>query len=1852
MKKVLTLCLITLLWSCGETEITRIVVDPGFSSYVSGFTSGIISSQSTIKVILIEPFEGAEDGTEIDKELFEFEPAIEGKAFWVDDQTIEFRPASKLPSGENFVGTFYLKELMQVPDEFEEMRFGFMVIKQNLFVAFEGLRSVDMNDFSKQELFGSLRTSDGADPIDIQACLVAEQSGKKLPIEWTHAEDGHAHAFTVKGVVRGEKASELALKWDGEPIGANVSDDLDVRIPPLGEFSLVQVNTLRAPSLHFSLQFSDPVDPNQDLTGLIHLNSGKDLRFSVDNNEIKAYPTEQLSSHETIVIEESVVNVKGSSLIESYFRAVEFNLEHPAVELLGDGVIMPSTGGSSFPFRAINLKAVNLRVIQIFEQNVPQFLQVNHLSGSREITRVGRMVADEQIDLVSDEGLDYGVWNNFSIDLSKIIQPQPGAIYRVTLSFSRHQSLYPCSETEADNAQPLRSKELNFDDGGNDYYSDYDYDYEYYYEYDYDYSERDNPCSPSFYMYNRRSISANLFSSDMGMIAKESSNDEYDVVITDLKSTDPMSGISVEAYNYQNRKIGEGRTSGDGVAHIISKGKPYLIVAKDANQRGYLRVDNGSALSVSLYEVGGQRIKMGVKGFLYGERGVWRPGDTIFLSFMLEDKQNALPKTHPVVLEFYDPLGRLYDRKVQTKGVEGLYTFKLKTVPEDITGNWMAKAIVGNSEFTKTLKIETIKPNRLKIDFDFDDVIGSSEDLEAELTAQWLYGSPGGGLKARVELEVENMKTQFKGFDGYQFDDRSRQFFDSDPIVSEQTTNSAGNARLTFDWEKPREAPGMLKMKFSTKVFEQGGDYSQDFVSTKYSPYSSYVGVKMPAGTNWITALNSEEEHAIAIAAVDENGKSISRKVTVELYKINWNWWWESNGESEIHRYIRRESSKLVKSEEFEVKNGRGVYDLSFPNKDYGKYLLRVVDEASGHSAAQDFFVEYPGWWNNTDEGTDAAAMLSLETKKPSYDVGEKIDVTVPSGGVGRIYVTVEKGDKILDQFWVKAESNHTSFSIDATKEMAPNVYVNAMLIQPHAQDENSLPIRMYGVIPVSINDASTRIQPVITAPAALQPEQKFQVKVSEKDGRAMAYTLAVVDEGLLGLTRFKTPEAWNSFYSKEALGVRTWDMYKYVMSAQTGKMASLLAIGGDEGLVYKEEEKANRFKPVVQFIGPFYLKKGETLSHNLKLPNYIGAVRVMVVAGYEGAYGSAEKEIQVKQPLMVLSTLPRVLGPSERITIPVNVIAMDDKIKQVNVKVTTNELLQLLGSTQQSVTFSKQGDKTVFFEFEVARQLGVAKFKVELSSGKETAFEEVELMVRPPNPAITTTESVTLEPDQNWSFDYKAFGITGTNKASLVVSSIPDLDLDRQLTYLIRYPHGCIEQTTSSVFPQLSLASLVELTPEQKTAIQSNISAGLARLRLFQLSDGGLTYWPGRATEASEWGTNYAGHFMVEAKQKGYELPAGLYDQWLKFQKNTAANWVRSRDERYGRYNSDITQAYRLFTLALANAADVGAMNRLRTDERLSLTGSWRLAAAYALIGREDVAKELANKTMEVETYREMSGSYGSRLRDMAMILETLTYLNDYERGRGLLTDMCAMLNTGWHSTQSRAYAMLAISKFIGGGDAPLSYAFTAQVNGSSKSFNSNLPVNKFDIDAKNIKAGSVAVANKSRQILFVSLVQTGMPVEANDVSVRDELKMTVSYRDLQNKSIDVSSLQQGQDFKATVTITHPGLRSNYEEIALTQIFPSGWQIVNSRLNDDGTSLDAPTIEFQDIRDDRVYSYFDLNRGKSITIEVLLNATFAGRFYKPAIFCAPMYDESIKALEPGRWVEVIADKNDQATVN
>jgi hypothetical protein len=321
--------------------------------------------------------------------------------------------------------------------------------------------------------------------------------------------------------------------------------------------------------------------------------------------------------------------------------------------------------------------------------------------------------------LNATKAIDYGNWNTFSIDLSSLINAEPGAIYRVELSFRKKHSLYPCENT-ADELEEIDLEDerdaLSYDQPSDYYYYDDDY---YYYDDDYSWDERDNPCSKSYYSRNNRKVAKNVFASDLGIIAKGGNGKTLTVAVTDIKTTQPLANVSIEIYNYQHQLMKKATTNSDGLVDIDLNKKPFLLVAKQGKQVGYLRLDDGSALSVSMFDVGGAAIKKGVKGYIYGERGVWRPGDSLFVAFILEDKLGVLPINHPVVMELYTPENQLYSRKIKTTGENGFYDFRTKTDDDAPTGNWLAKIKVGGSSFTKTLKIETIKPNRLKINLDF-----------------------------------------------------------------------------------------------------------------------------------------------------------------------------------------------------------------------------------------------------------------------------------------------------------------------------------------------------------------------------------------------------------------------------------------------------------------------------------------------------------------------------------------------------------------------------------------------------------------------------------------------------------------------------------------------------------------------------------------------------------------------------------------------------------------------------------------------------------------------------------------------------------------------------------------------------------------------------------------------------------------------------------------------------------------------------------------------------------------------------------------------------------------------------
>lgn len=1827
-------------------------IDPGFTQYVAAYTSGLLSSESAIRVRLLTDFASENMiGQPVSDKLFKFSPSIDGQAYWEDSKTIVFKPKEKLPSGQKYSAKFYLGKIMEVPDKLEVFQFNFHTIAQSFSVFVDRIKPHNKYDLSKQKVIGHVLTADVVDNQQLEKILAAKYQGKSLKINWFHEADRKMHRFEIDSVKRDEKSRDLELSWDGKPISVKLSGDKKVNIPSINDFVLLSAKVTYNPEQCIVLQFSDPLMEKIDLKGLITLSNYSSLTYTIDDNEVRVFQSSRQTGSMEVTIQSDIRNINDKRLYKTYKESVTFDEVLPATRLIGKGVILPNSNGLIFPFEAVNLKAVDVKIFKVYEDNVTQFLQVNEIAGERELARVGKTVLKKTIPLISPTVSDYGVWNRFYLDLADLIKTEPGAIYQITLGFKRQHSLYHCPDSEKKEDDDLVSIDTELDDDDNysgyNYYDDYYYDDYYYgdYYYSYNWRDRDNPCTDSYYGKNHE-VKRNILASDLGLIAKRGNNGNMVFVVTDLISAQPIKGAVVELYDFQKRLIEKLETNADGTASVDLKKKPFLMVAKKDKQRGYLKMEDGNSLSLSMFKVSGDEVQKGLKGFIYTERGVWRPGDSIYLAFILEDKQKILPTGHPVVCEIVNPRGDLLRTLVQSKSMNGFYDFRTATDANAPTGNYTARVKVGGTTFTRMLKVETIMPNRLKINLDFnaDKLTVKRKDLVGKMQVNWLHGSPARNLRASVDITFSRMNTFFENFEGFTFDDPTKSFYTDYRNIYDDNLDENGMATIRPSFNIGNNAPGALSASFFVRVFEESGAFSVNRFSMPFYPYESFVGIKSPDGAPYSGMLETDKIHAIQITNITPDGTALSGKeVTVEVYKTSWYWWWDASSNSQSSFNYGSSQKPLIK-EKVKIVNGKGNFNLKIEKPDWGNFFVRVTDEQSGHSTGKILYIDWPDYYSRmAKDQSSAATMLTFASDKQVYKPGEKANITIPSSGVGNALVSIESGSKVIQTFWKKLDKDQTICSFDVTKDMAPNVYVHVTLVQPHGQSVNDLPIRMYGVIPIKVDDPLTHLSPVIDLPEVFKPETSSKISVKEKEGKEMVYTIAIVDDGLLDLTNFVTPDPWKHFYAHEALGVKTWDLFDMVMGAYGGQIERILSIGGGDDESEKSSENANamRFKPMVRFVGPFKLGKGKTNSHEIDIPQYVGSVRTMIIAADgAGAYGKAEKTTPVRKPLMLLGTLPRVIGPEETVLLPVTVFAMEPQVKNVTVSLQTNDLFTVVGNKQKSVSFSKPGDNVVNFELKVKPELGVGKVMIAAVSGNEKAANDIEIQVRNPNPPVTSVVDTILNSGNSWKGSYMPIGMKGTNKGVLELSSMPPVNLERRIRYLLDYPHGCIEQTTSAAFPQLYLTKFMEVSDKTKATIDENVKAAIKRLQSFQIPGGGFAYWPGLQS-VNEWGTNYAGHFMLEAEKAGYAVPSGLKTKWLKHQKKEAQNWNWKGHQTF--YNDELIQAYRLYTLALAGQPEMSAMNNLRERKNMNNEAKWRLAAAYALAGQTEIAeKVIANATTNVREYVEMSYTYGSGYRDRAMILETICLIGAKTKGAPLVKQLSDALSSSmWLSTQTTAFSLMAIAKFIVESDSRSGLKCSYAINGA-KSINvdTKVPLHQVQLDF-NGKGGNYTVKNLGSGILYARIVLQGTPVAGEEIERDNNLKVSISYKTMSYKPVDVTKIKQGADFIAEVTITNPGILGEYREMALSQIFPSGWEIHNIRMDQGASRVTSSYSNYQDIRDDRVYTYFHLSPNETKTYRLMLNAAYVGKFYLPAVHCEAMYDASVFATKIGHWVTV-----------
>jgi len=636
-----------------------------------------------------------------------------------------------------------------------------------------------------------------------------------------------------------------------------------------------------------------------------------------------------------------------------------------------------------------------------------------------------------------------------------------------------------------------------------------------------------------------------------------------------------------------------------------------------------------------------------------------------------------------------------------------------------------------------------------------------------------------------------------------------------------------------------------------------------------------------------------------------------------------------------------------------------------------------------------------------------------------------------------------------------------------------------------------------------------------------------------------------------------------------------------------------------------------------------------------------------MVVAAQDGAYGQTEQSALVRKPLMLLPTVPRTLSPGDQVRVPLSVFVGEEALaqqgtlaQQIQLKIDTNDLFDFPQKPQQTLQILQKGEHLAFFDVQVQPRLGNGqlKFHAQTADGKHQAQADINVSVRSPNPIEQRNIAHTLLANSEKQLDITPHGLADTQSVMLEVSSLPPLNLQQRLQYLIQYPHGCSEQMVSAVLPQLSLNHLLALDETQQDAVQKHLQTALQRLTFFQHNNGGFRFWPEQGNPDDAWLSSYIGHFLLLAEQAGYHVPDAMLRQWLKYQTQQARRWVHDREP--------LMQSYRLYTLALAGQPEIGAMNRLRESwTRLPNVVRWQLAASYHLAGIKEIAQKLVSQTsIKVEQNQILGATLSSRLRDQAIVLDALRLL----KRDGKAWDMArkiskALSSQDWHNTHSTAFALNSMAAFfqqqhrLSDKTLRLKYQVSDE---APQSLLLDTPLKRLKLPNFPQQTTPLWLYNPGNSSLYTQVHVAGVPAVGEEVAFNEGLLIAVFYTDIEGNPLDISTLTQGQDLVAQVSVSNK-TENLIKHLALNHPFPAGWEILNAQFDNDNLTH-SDSLDYQDVRDDRVYSYFSLGKGERKHFNMLLNAAYLGRYYQPAVRAEAMYDAQVAAQSGGKWVEVI----------
>ena len=1772
---------------------TTILAIPRILVVILDVREGRIAASSTIRIETVTmdqqyrrdlevhfskpiPIESSSLGDRLNDNIASIYPPVQGHWYWTGDHVIRFRASDVFPIDTTFHIEVFPRSLPLGRLTFTGRRIFVAATREFVVKGFDVHEEPIENRRNHISLVGTLSFSYPVSPNDLSEHLRLTDNSRLRGATIPVAVNGHLPSESISF-----RSSPIEKRIDEQELLLRVASGLTPEGERVSMSDEYVASILIGSRERLRIRYVDTTSGRE--------NSQIDIRFSsrinpdIVQNHIEVSPTLnyqvipkyndislvgkfQIGQTYELVMHEDLVAINGSSLDSEYRQTVLFDDLPPSLEFESEGDFLSAYGDRSVTIETINISDMSLRIDRVYRNNIFPLFSFFRHGGSIS-ERLGDQIASENIAVANNPN----TLVRTVVDLDRYIAGTEPGLYRVAFS------------------------------------------------------------SPDHY----GTASRWLLITDLGIVAK-SHGDGILVWVCSFASLDSISSARVTLLSNQQQVLASGWTDAAGMWNTgglkqeFEDGRPYLLTVEKGGEYSFLLLDRHTISTASLDVSGSVVPKTGYQGFVYGERDIYRPGETWRGLAIVRDGRLRPPPVMPVLLRHRDPQGREVGMLRSDLDSDGSVELELDLPAYLRTGRHTLEMVVAESVIAShSFHVEEFVPDRIKVEVSTDsDDLHIAHAASFEVAGSYLFGSPANDLPVQSQVWLRPRVFAAGEYPDFVFHNSSRKLDPFEIMQDDGRLDDSGKRTLELNFPTVLNVPSSLEMVITSRVREAGGRGVTARKRVNVHPYSSYLGLRRTEQGY----ARPGREVPLEYVSVDHQGKPApSGQIRVEFIRDRWNTVRRETSSGSIG-YESVSQPETIKIETLPGGTTRGQFGVVPPT--HGSYRVVVTDPDSGASSELSFNASGSGY---SPWAVKHPARVELELNRTDYAIGTSAEVQIRAPFAGKLWLTVER-DRVYYSKIVDLASNTATVTVPVLGECRPNAYVTATLVRSAEALPARGPGRAFGAVPIYVDHERKRLPVRIAAPDETRPRSPVAVEVFTRPNANV--TVAGVDEGILQLIDQKVADPFGFFYRQRALQVRSHDIFSHLLP-ESSPVAGTSAVGGGRrsppDLMSQAIRTAGirRSTPVSFWSGMLRADASGRVIVSFDVPEFQGALRIMAVAHLEDEFGAAQHFTWVRSPLQLLPTVPRFLSFDESVEIPVTVRNETGRAGEFRLSVSAAGPLRIENESVMHLNVADGSEETVYFGAKSGQQRGRIGLELEVAGNGEEARASSAFPLRPDLPDRTVESTGTIEdPITVFGSRFQGAFREGSVIRQLNISPLPILRFSGQLRELLRYPYGCLEQTTSRVFPLVYFGSLArELDPDHFKERSSSefVRAGVKRISGMQLPSGGFGLWPS-SESIHEWGTIYATHFLVEARRAGHYVEDSLYDAAINYLAATSRLKVIDSEERIERL------VYTLYVLARAGQPELGTMEVVGDQFIATLRpeGVALLAASYAAAGREDVLNEMVAALEDVDSIeRQMGRNLNSTVRNRSILLLALL---DASPLHPKIPDLVRKLaqdaeNSSWWSTQESGFAFLALGQFFQRQQE--SPAYSGRVYAGDRQLGvfsnrstviPNLPSDssiRIEMDP-GYQPGSA----------FFSLTERGTPTDWAFGTRQEGLEVKRRFLTRDGEPADLRALQQGD--LVLVETRARSLRDGVENVVVQSLLPSGLEIENPRLkttetldwmeDSEGNSVHS------DFRDDRILAFTDLPFEEWVTIYSTLRAVTPGTFRLPPVQVEAMYDHAIGA--------------------